>query len=423
MLFQTGKKPAGHFTAGPGILKYGKDKIMKITDIRAYVLTTEFTTEWPVTDRQATPLDYYEEYGGVPITYSQSPHLKPEKGLTKNIMLEILTDEGVSGIHLPVNQHMQAEGALSVYRPLLIGMDPFAIRTIRDKMDRFAQYGRTGSLMTSISAIDNALWDLKGKAVGLPVYRLLGGARNKLQPYVSTLGCNADDMSLVREWAKKVSDMGVWGQKWFLKYGPSSGYEGMKKNIELVYTVREAAGEGAKIMFDAWASWDLSYCLEIFPELEAAKPFWIEEPLRTDRIEAYGMLKDKSNIQISFGEKLVNRFELHAFLKAGVIDVYQPEPEMFGGVTESVIAGEMCELYGVKYLLHGMSLMPIMSVSSAMAPDITPCFEYLMRTVPGFVSPLKDPPPIVDGYVTLDDRPGMFHLDEEKIVSREEITL
>jgi len=394
---------------------------MKITDIKAYVLTTEFTSDWPTVDRQATPLDHYEEYRSSPITYSQSPHVKPEKGFAKNLMIEILTDEGISGIHLPVNQHMQAEGVLSVYRPLLVGMDPLAIRTIRDKMDRYAQYGRTGSLMTSISAIDNALWDLKGKATGLPVYRLLGGARSSLQPYISTLGCDVDDLSSVREWAKKVSEMGVWGQKWFLKYGPGSGSDGMNKNIALVHTVREAAGEGARIMFDAWASWDLSYCLEIFPELESARPLWIEEPLRTDRIEAYGILKDKSNIQISFGEKLVNRFELHAFLKAGVIDFYQPEPEMFGGVTETMISGELCEMYGVKYLPHGMSLMPIMSVSAAMAPDITPCFEYLMRTVPGFISALKDPPAIKNGYVALDDRPGMFHLDEEKIVKKEEV--
>ena len=396
---------------------------MKITDIKAYVLTTEFTSDWPLVDRQATPLDYYDEHRGEPLVYSQSARIKPERGFAKNIMIEILTDDGVSGIHLPVNQFMQAESILAVYRPLLTGMDPFAIRSIRDKMDRKAQHGRTGALMGSVSAIDNALWDLKGKATGVPVYRLLGGSRSSLQPYVSTLGCNTDDMSLVREWAKKVAGMGVWGQKWFFKYGPGYGSEGIDKNIELAYTVREAAGEGARIMFDAWAAWDLSYCLEIFPKLEKARPLWIEEPLRTDRIEAYGTLKNKTNIMLSFGEKLTNRFELHAFLKAGAIDVYQPEPEFFGGITETMTAGELCELYGVKYLPHGMSLLPIMSVSAAMAPDITPCFEYLMRTVPGFVSALADPPSIKGGYVSLDDRPGMFHLDESKIVKREEISI
>jgi hypothetical protein len=70
-----------------------------------------------------------------------------------------------------------------------------------------------------------------------------------------------------------------------------------------------------------------------------------------------------------------------------------------------------------------MSLMPILSITSAMAPDISPCFEYLMRTVPGFIAPLKDPPQIVDGYVELDERPGMFYLDDDKIIEKTEIVI
>lgn len=396
---------------------------MKITDVKAYVLTTEFESQWPQKARQVSPADYYTEYREKPIHYSQSPRIKPEKGFSKNIMIEILTDEGISGIHLPVNQFMQVEGVLSLFKPILIGLNPLEIRTIRDKLERLAPYSRTGSLMGSLSAVDNALWDLLGKAANLPVFRLLGGGRSKLHAYISTLGCDVDDMAIVREYAKKVRDMGAWGQKWFFKYGPESGSAGMDKNIELAYTVREAAGENAKIMFDAWAGWDLSYCLEIFPKLEQARPFWIEEPLRADRIEAFRLLREKSGINISAGEKLVNRFEIHEFLKAGVVDVYQPEPEIFGGISESMRSGELCEMYGVKYLPHGMTLMPIMSVSAAMAPDITPCFEYLMRTVPGFISALKDPPEIVDGYLTLDERPGLFYIDSDKVIKKEEIII
>ena len=394
---------------------------MKITDVKAYVLTTEFESGWPQKDRQASPADYYAEYRSRPIRYSQSPRLAPEKGFAKNVMIEIMTDEGISGIHIPVNQFMQVEGVLTMFKPLLTGMNPIEIRTIRDKIDRLFPYSRTGSLVGAVSAVDNALWDLLGKAAGLPVFRLLGGGRNKLPAYISTLGCDVDDMELVRQYAKKVKEMNVWGQKWFFKYGPDSGSKGMEKNIELVYTVRETAGEDANIMFDAWSAWDLSYCMEIFPKLEKARPFWIEEPLRTDRVEAFKMLREKSNIQISLGEKLVNRFEIHEFLKAGVVDVYQPEPEIFGGISESMRVGELCEIYGVKYLPHGMSLLPVMSVSAAMAPDITPCFEYLMRTVPGFVSPLKEPPEIIDGFLTLDERPGMFEIDPNKVVKKEEI--
>jgi len=396
---------------------------MKITDIKAYVLKTEFVADWPLLDLQNTPLHYYEEYQGSSVRHSQSPHVTPETGFTKNVMIEIMTDEGISGIHLPVNQFMQVEGVLKIFRPFLIGMNPLEIATIRDKMDRFAQYARGGAWMSSIAAIDNALWDLKGKITNQPVFRLLGGGRKRLQPYISTLGCNTEDLSLVKEWALRVKEMGVYGQKWFFKFGPGAGIEGIKKNLALAYTVREAVGDDARIMFDAWASWDLAYCLDMFKELEAVNPYFIEEPLRTDRIEAYRMLKDKSNIKIAMGEKFFNRYEVHEYLKQNAIDFYQPEPEMFGGISETKFVGELCELYGVKFFPHGMSLMPIMSISSTMAPDITPCFEYLMRTVPGFIAPLLNPPAIVDGYVELDERPGMFHLDLDRIVEKTEIML
>lgn len=394
---------------------------MKITDINAYILKTEFTPAWPLINLQNTPLHYYDEYKGVSVRHSQSDHLIPEDGLVKNIMIEIMTDEGISGIHLPVNQFMQVEGIMKIFRPFLIGMNPLEIRTIRDKMDRFAQYARGGAWMSSIAAIDNALWDLKGKITNQPTFRLLGGGRKRMQPYISTLGCNTEDLSLVREWALKIKNMGVYGQKWFFKYGPGAGIEGIKKNLDLAFTVRDVVGDDEKIMFDAWASWDLAYCIDMFKELEKINPYFIEEPLRTDRIEAYKMLKDKTDIKLAMGEKFYNRYEVHEFLKQNVVDFYQPEPEIYGGISETLFTGELCELYGVKFSPHGMSLMPILSISSAMAPDITPCFEYLMRTVPGFIAPLDNPPQIIDGYVELDERPGMFHLDEDRIVERAEI--
>ena len=405
------------------ILGHDKERVMKIVDIKAYVVKSKYTQYWPLSDLQNTPLHYYEEYSGVAVRHSQSLHLTPEEGFAKNIMIEIVTDEGINGIHLPVNQFMQAEGVLRLFRPFLIGMNPLSIATIRDKMDRFAQYARNGVWFASIAAIDNALWDLLGKVSGLPVFRLLGGGRTSLSPYISTLGCNTEDLDLVKEWALKVKDMGVFGQKWFFKYGPGAGNVGIEKNLAMAYTVRETLGDAANIMFDAWASWDLAYCQEMFKQLEGVKPYFIEEPLRADRIEAYKMLREKSDIKIATGEKFMNRFEVHSFLKEGIIDFYQPEPEIFGGISETMFVGELCELYGVKFMPHGMSLLPNMSISSAMAPDITPCFEYLMRTIPGFTSPLDSPPMIENGLATLDERPGMFYLDEDAIVEKAEIVI
>ena len=399
---------------------------MKITDVKAFVIKGRYTSDWPDVDRLATPLDYYDEYLGKPNAFSRSIHLKPDAdpGITSKVMIQIETDEGVCGIHLPVEAFMQAEIVLKTYKHILIGKDPMATRMLWDMMDRSMVYmGRTGLLTTALAAIDNALWDLKGKITGQPVYKLLGGGRDKLQPYISTLGCNVDDMQKVREYAIKIRDMNVYGQKWFFKYGPNSGTYGIEKNLELAHTLRDVLGKSYNIMFDAWTAWDLSYCIEMFKHLEDIRPLWIEEPLRADRIEAFKALRRKTDLQISCGEKLFNRFEIHEFLREGLIDVYQPEPEYFGGITETMRTGELCELYGVKYLPHGMSLMPLLSVSAAMPPDITPCFEYLARTVPGHVFMMKDVPEIKEGFVHLPGDAGLHTLDDDKILFREEISL
>ena len=397
---------------------------MKIVDVKAYLIKGKFTPTWPAAEKMVNPLEYYEEYIGKPNQMSRSVHLKPnaDPAEVSKIMIEITTDEGISGIHLPVEQFMQAETVLKTYKPLLVGKDPMASRMIWDIMDRSNNRGRTGSDMAAVAAIDNALWDLRGKITGQPVYKLLGGGREKLPPYISTLGANVDDVDKVREHALKVKDMGVYGQKWFFKYGPSSGFYGMEKNLELAFALRETLGKQYHLMFDAWAAWDLSYCIEMFKQLEPVRPLWIEEPLRTDRIEAFKVLRNKTNLQISLGEKLYNRFEIHQFLKQGLIDVYQPEPEIAGGITETMRTGELCEIYGVKYLPHGLSLMPNLSVSAAMSPDITPCFEYLARSVPGHISLLKNPPQIEDGFIRLPQTPGLTDLDEGKLTHKEEIT-
>ena len=392
---------------------------MKITDIKAWLLTFELDVGLPSTGGQVNAMMYYEEYQNSPPRMKRSPHFASVgAGLTPKIMIEIQTDEGISGLHMPCDQEFQVELVMG-FKDILIGKDPLATRTLWDMMDRGNMRARVGMVVGAIAAIDCALWDLKGKAAGMPVYKLLGGGRKRIQPYISTLGSNVDDPAEIKKVALGLKEDGIICQKWFFRYGPSHGFDGINKNIMLAHTLREALGNDYLIAFDAWAAWDLSYCLRIFPEIESMNPLWIEEPLRADRIEAYKSLRERTNVQISQGEKLFNRFELHEFLKERVIDVYQPEPEMAGGITEIMRMGELCEMYGVKYLPHGLSLMPNLSVSLAMSPDITPMFEWLARAIPPNIYLNKIAPEIKDGWVNIIDAPGMCVLDESRVISKE----
>jgi L-alanine-DL-glutamate epimerase-like enolase superfamily enzyme len=392
---------------------------MKITDIKAWLLTFKLDTGLPSSGGQANAMMYYEEYENAPPRMRRSLHFASvAAGLTPKIMIEIQTDEGVSGLHMPCDQEFQAELVMG-FKGILIGKDPLAIRTLWDMMDRSNMRARVGMVVGAIAAIDCALWDLKGKAAGMPVYKLLGGGRERIRPYISTLGSNVDDPEEIKKVALKFRDEGILCQKWFFRYGPAHGFDGMNKNIRLAYTLREALGKDYLIAFDAWAAWDLSYCLRIFPELEGMNPYWIEEPLRADRIEAFKTLRERTNLQISLGEKLFNRFEIHGFLKERLIDIYQPEPEMAGGITEIMRMGELCELYGVKYLPHGLSLMPNLSVSLVMSPDISPMFEGLARAIPPNIYLNKIAPRVENGWVSAINEPGMCVLDESKLISKD----
>lgn len=138
--------------------------------------------------------------------------------------------------------------------------------------------------MLAISAVDNALWDLRGKLLGLPVYRLLGGpTRASIDCYASMLGHSLDP-GLVRERAQAVVQEGYKAQKWFFRYGPSDGLEGMQRNVDLARTVREAAGPNIEIMFDCFMGGDITYVIRLLERIAEYRPRWLEEPVPPDRI-------------------------------------------------------------------------------------------------------------------------------------------
>ncbi len=179
-------------------------------------------------------------------------------------------------------------------RPILLGKDPLASEYLWDVMHRFLVHGRQGEAMFAISVVDCALWDLKGKWLGQPVWRLLGGpTRTEIPAYASMLGYAVLDPGLVRERALIAREQGYRAQKWFFRHGPMSGAEGLQKNVELVRTLREALGDDDHIMLDCWQSFDYRYLLELAARIEEFRPYWLEEPAMPDRIDTYRRLKDK----------------------------------------------------------------------------------------------------------------------------------
>jgi L-alanine-DL-glutamate epimerase-like enolase superfamily enzyme len=294
-------------------------------------------------------------------------------------------------------------------------------RQLWEVYSRFDRHSRSGVMMMAISSVDIALWDLKGKILGLPVYKILGGGRSKIKPYVSMLAFSIE-LEKAKERALWAKNMGIEAQKWFFRYGPNDGAAGMRKNLELAFALRDALGEDYELMFDCWLGWTTSYARAIFKELEQVRPKWVEEILRPHMFDAYRSLKQDTSIPLSAGEHLYTRMEVNAYLKENIFSVMQSDAAWCGGITEALRIGDLCELYGTTFIPHGHTLMPSLHVVAAMPPDICPYCEYLMvfMNMKNAFFVHNNTNPIKDGYIHMPDVPGIGDvIDEERMISKE----
>ena len=223
------------------------------------------------------------------------------------------------------------------------GKDPLTGATVWGTR-RTTRHTETGWAITALSAIDLALWDLRGKAAGQPVWRLLGATRRRLNAYASMLGYSVKPAE-ARKTARAFFDQGFTRQKWFFMSGPVDGAEGLKQNIELVRAVREELGPDATLMFDGiqsvWKSVDLQFSIALAKGILPYKPHWLEEPLRPDDLEGYTRLKGETGITLAAGEHWYTRWNVKPFLDRGLVSFVQSDPEWCGGISEWL---KICEL-------------------------------------------------------------------------------
>ena len=246
---------------------------MKITAVRVFKVSGEMTFDgefWE--ERLVRPVDIYPEHKKQGAGWL--PKIADWRYAMHSFFCQIETDEGVTGLGGPTTLG-QAFVILQHLAPMLIGADPLATERIWDRLYRSNVHGRKGNEMMALSVVDCALWDLKGKWVGVPVYRLLGGpTRDRIPAYASTLGYSLEP-ELVSQRAEEFVQQGYKAMKWFFREGPTDGVEGIKKNVMLVKTVREAVGPDIDIMLDCWMSWDVPYTIKMAERLAEYHPRWL----------------------------------------------------------------------------------------------------------------------------------------------------
>jgi L-alanine-DL-glutamate epimerase-like enolase superfamily enzyme len=291
-----------------------------------------------------------------------------------------------------------------------------AIEKLWDQMVRSNRHARAGHYMMAISYLDNALWDLRARFLGVPVFRLLGGpTRQPVRVYGSCLGFSIEPEKAA-ERARQLKHDGFLHQKWFLAYGPGDGAVGMDRNVELVRALRTAVGDAVALMFDAFMGWDLQYALEWARKVEGYRPTWIEEAFPVADVESFIRLSQGTSVPVATGEHFYNRWEILPFLKANALQFVQADPEWCGGVSELIKICHLASVHGVKVVPHGHNVHAALHVVAAQSPAVCPFGEYLINYVPGKLHFQKDPLLTDNGLIHLRDRPGFgIELDESKI--------
>tara|TARA_Y100001936_G_scaffold105433_1_gene103644 strand:- start:1206 stop:2402 length:1197 start_codon:yes stop_codon:yes gene_type:complete len=369
-------------------------------------------------ERLVQPIDIYEEYRSQPFRHTQEKTSQGSKNdLSINaFFLFIITDEGYIGISGPFDESIAyiIKNELSQH---IINQDPLAIEYLWDVMHRRSVHGRQGNNMIAISAVDNALWDLKGNYYQTPVYKILGGPTRKSVPaYASMLGFNVEDMGLVRERAKEFKFQGYTAQKWFFRHGPMSGYEGLQKNIKLVETLRVELGDDYDIMLDCWQSMDVNYLLKLTKYIEEFNPRWLEEVAMPDRIDSYRKIKNSTSIPISGGEHHYTRWGLNEFIKAEALDILQPDIYWAGGLSEVIKIANVATTADLITIPHGHSTNAGIHFSLSQSPIHTPYQEYLIKWNLVHQHFLKKPVLPINGNINIPNHNGLgMEIDDNKV--------
>lgn len=364
---------------------------------------------------QVQPLHIYEEHRPKP--YRDGQPVETTVNIS-SLYLKIKTDAGLEGIYGPIDK----EAAIVVDQQLktfLAGKDPLAGETLWDQMHRLNRHSRRGHFMMAISAVDNALWDLRGRYFNVPVYRLLGGpTRPAVDAYGSCLGYSVEPEA-VRSRSAALKKEGYRHQKWFLAYGPGDGAEGLAKNVALVKNLREAVGDDVDIMFDAFLSWNLDYAISWAKQVEQYRPRWIEEAFHVEKIESFVQLRRATSIPVATGEHFYGRWEAHDFLRAGAISVVQADPEWCGGVSELVKICTLSSLFDAQVVPHGHSVHAALHVVASQSPMTCPLVEYLILKMASYYYFEKHQPTVTNGKIALPERPG-FGIEFDRVkVERE----
>lgn len=336
------------------------------------------------------------------------------------LVVEVETDAGHVGLgNAALCPRVTKEIVDRHLAPLVVGGDPWDYEHLWQKMHRVTiAWGRKGAAMAAISAVDLAVWDILGKAAGLPVFKLLGGrTKARIPVYASKLYAQPLD-DLAAE-AQRYVDAGFRAMKMRFGWGPKDGAAGMRRNLDLVRTVREVVGDEVDLMLEAYMGWNLEYARRMLPRLAPFNPRWLEEPVVPDDIAGYAELRALGVVPISGGEHEFTPRGCAHLMDLKAVDIMQYDANRVGGITAARKVNAVAEAKSVPVIPHAGQMHNyhlVMADLNCPMAEFFPVHGVEIGNELFYYLFAGDPEP-QDGHLDLDDTlPGLgLRLNEERL--------
>ena len=337
------------------------------------------------------------------------------------LFLKMHTDEGLIGLGEPIleGRALTCAQAVAELEPYLLGKDPTQVVHHWQAMYKHAFY-RGGPILTSaLSGVEHALWDLTGKAMGVPVYKLLGGPlRNRIRIY---RGCGGATVEQAAANAKAMVDQGFTA----MKTGPSGGRPAriietpgfVDRVVERFAAMREAVGKDIDIAIDFHGAVPPQTAMLLIKALEPYQPMFVEEPVQCQNVDVLADMARKTHLPIATGERLFTKWGFREVLEKGAASILQPDIAHAGGIFEGRLIAGMAEAYYGAIAPH-CPLGPIALAACLQLDAAIPNFLIQEHASLG-EGYLKEPFQMVDGYIPLPEKPGLgIELDDEAMADK-----
>ena len=349
-------------------------------------------------------------------------------GAGKNLcFVRIDTDEGIHGwgeCYTQADRDVQVTAHIDMLKRYLIGRDPTNIKHFMQMVyDDFA--GRRGAmdLWCAVSGLEHAMWDILGKVSGQPVYKLLGGpVRSKIRVYANGWGGGGWDSADLADKASQIVESGFTALRFDPIPGPWRTFVSKdveRQAVENVRAVRQAVGTDVDILVEMHRRLAPMHAVKIAREIEQYEPFWYEEPVLAENIDALASAKRDINIPVVTGEELYTKFEFREVFEKQAADIINPDVCNVGGILELKEIAAMAEPYFVVVSPHNYNSTTLGLAATINASATMPNFlitEYFVNFEELGRDIATQPFQVENGYINLPESPGLgIDLDEESL--------